>query len=123
MMKIAKPPRPEVLEEVRYRKEHKEELRAEAKRKLVERRKGRLQLMDKAAKVAVEKYPHGTFNGELGDSLRAACAVGYMQAEKDLLPIITAARKVFESWKAGEAWMLYTNMEELGNLLKDKRND
>ena len=40
--------------------------------------------MDKATKVAVEKYPHGTFNGELGDSLRAACAVGYMQAEKDL---------------------------------------
>lgn len=40
--------------------------------------------MDKATKVAVEKYPHGTFDGELGDSLRAACAVGYMQAEKDL---------------------------------------
>ena len=40
--------------------------------------------MDKATKVAVEKYPHGTFGGELGDSLRAACAVGYMQAEKDL---------------------------------------
>ena len=40
--------------------------------------------MDKVTKVAVEKYPHGTFDGELGDSLRAACAVGYMQAEKDL---------------------------------------
>ena len=40
--------------------------------------------MDKASKVAVEKYPHGTFDGEIGDSLRAACAVGYMQAEKDL---------------------------------------
>lgn len=40
--------------------------------------------MDKATKVAVEKYPHGTFDGPLGDSLRAACAVGYMQAEKDL---------------------------------------
>lgn len=40
--------------------------------------------MDKAAKVAVEKYPHGTFDGEIGDSLRAACAVGYMQAEKDM---------------------------------------
>ncbi len=39
--------------------------------------------MDKATKVAVEKYPHGTFDGEIGDSLRAACAVGYMQAEKD----------------------------------------
>ena len=40
--------------------------------------------MDKATKVAVEKYPHGTFDGEIGDSLRAACAVGYMQAERDL---------------------------------------
>lgn len=40
--------------------------------------------MDKATKVAVEKYTHGTFDGELGDSLRAACAVGYMQAQKDL---------------------------------------
>lgn len=40
--------------------------------------------MDKATKIAVEKYPHGTFDGEIGDSLRAACAVGYMQAEKDL---------------------------------------
>lgn len=40
--------------------------------------------MDKATKIAVEKYPHGTFDGELGDSLRAACAVGYMQAKKDL---------------------------------------
>lgn len=40
--------------------------------------------MDKATKVAGEKYPHGKFDGELGDSLRAACAVGYMQAEKDL---------------------------------------
>lgn len=40
--------------------------------------------MDKATKVAVEKYPHGTFDGEIGDSLRAACAVGYMQAQKDL---------------------------------------
>ena len=40
--------------------------------------------MDKATKIAIEKYPHGTFDGELGDSLRAACAIGYMQAEKDL---------------------------------------
>lgn len=40
--------------------------------------------MDRATKVSVEKYPHGTFDGEVGDSLRAACAVGYMQAEKDL---------------------------------------
>lgn len=40
--------------------------------------------MDKATKVAAEKYPHGKFDGEVGDSLRAACAVGYMQAQKDL---------------------------------------
>ena len=40
--------------------------------------------MDKATKVAVEKYPRGIFDGELGDSLRAACAVGYLHAEKDL---------------------------------------
>ena len=85
IMKIAKPPRPDVLEEARYRKEHREELRAEAKRILAERRKRRLQLMDKATKVAVEKYPHGTFDGEIGDSLRAACAVGYMQAQKDTI--------------------------------------
>ena len=44
LIKIAKPPRPEDLEEARYRKEHKEELRAEAKRKLAERRKKRLGL-------------------------------------------------------------------------------
>ena len=46
IMKIAKPPRPEDLEEARYRKEHKEELMAEAKRKLAERRKNRLGLME-----------------------------------------------------------------------------
>lgn len=40
--------------------------------------------MTKAEQTAVEKYPHGTFDGEIGDSLRAACIVGYMQAEKDL---------------------------------------
>lgn len=40
--------------------------------------------MTKAEQTAVKKYPHGIFDGELGDSLRAACAVGYMQAEKDL---------------------------------------
>jgi hypothetical protein len=41
-------------------------------------------IMDKATKVAVEKYPHGKFDGELGDAMRAACAIGYMQAERDL---------------------------------------
>ena len=40
--------------------------------------------MTKAEQTAVEKYPHGTFDGEIGDSLRAACAIGYMQAQKDL---------------------------------------
>lgn len=44
ILKIAKPPRPQDVEEARYRKEHKEELRAEAKRKLEERRKKRLGL-------------------------------------------------------------------------------
>ena len=51
IMKIAKPPRPEDLEEAHYRKEHKEELMAEAKRKLAERRESRLQLTDKAIKT------------------------------------------------------------------------
>lgn len=37
-----------------------------------------------AIKVAVKKYPHGMFDGEIGDSLRAACAVGYMQAVQDI---------------------------------------
>ena len=40
--------------------------------------------MDKAIQVAVEKFPHGLFDGEVGDSMRAACAIGYMQAERDL---------------------------------------
>lgn len=44
IIKIAKPPRPEDLEEARYRKEHKEELRADAKKKLAEHRKKRLGL-------------------------------------------------------------------------------
>ena len=54
--------------------------------------------MDKATKVAVEKYPHGTFDGEIGDSLRAACVVGYMQAEKDLaltLEDVSEIRNIF----------------------------
>ena len=44
IMKNAKPPRPQDVEDARYRKEHREELRAEAKRKLAERRKKRLGL-------------------------------------------------------------------------------
>lgn len=57
--------------------------------------------MDKAAKVAVEKYPHGTFDGELGDSLRAACAVGYMQAEKDLALTWEDVAKIITIYEAG----------------------
>ena len=41
--------------------------------------------MTRAEQAAVEKYPHGTFDGELGDSLRAACAVGYHKAEKETI--------------------------------------
>ena len=51
--------------------------------------------MDKATKVAVEKYPHVTFDGEIGDSLRAACAVGYMQAQKDLALTKEDVRAIF----------------------------
>ena len=40
--------------------------------------------MTKAKQTAVEKYPYGLFEGKVGDFMRAACAVGYMQAEKDL---------------------------------------
>ena len=40
--------------------------------------------MTKAEKFAVKIYPHGVFQGEEGDSLRAACMLGYGQAEKDL---------------------------------------
>lgn len=39
--------------------------------------------MDRATKVAVEKYPLETYQ-EIGDSLRVACIIGYLQAEKDL---------------------------------------
>ena len=54
--------------------------------------------MDKATKVAVERYPHGIFDGELGDSLRAACAVGYMQAEKDLALTKDDVKSLIEIW-------------------------
>ena len=59
--------------------------------------------MDKATKVAVEKYPHGTFDGELGDSLRAACAVGYMQAQKDV-------------WKRIEKYLSKRNATDLATV-------
>lgn len=44
LIKIARPPRQLDVEQARYRKEHKEELRAEAKKKLEEHRKKRLGL-------------------------------------------------------------------------------
>ena len=40
--------------------------------------------MTKAEKRAVEAYPHDVFQGEIGDSLRAAYMLGYTHAEKDL---------------------------------------
>ena len=42
LIKIAKPPRQQDVEQVRYRKEHRDELMAEAKKKLEEHRKKRL---------------------------------------------------------------------------------
>lgn len=38
----------------------------------------------RAEEIALEKYPHNVYGGTLGDSLRAACMVGYHQAEKDM---------------------------------------
>lgn len=40
--------------------------------------------MYRATKVAVEKYSYGIYQGEIGDSLRAACITGYLKAEEDL---------------------------------------
>lgn len=40
--------------------------------------------MDRAAKVALKMYPLDKFDGEIGDSMRAACFVGYAQAMYDL---------------------------------------
>ena len=63
--------------------------------------------MDRATKVAVEKYHHGTFDGELGDSLRAACAIGYRQAEKDLaltLEDVKAIVTIADSMLTHTAW-------------------
>lgn len=53
--------------------------------------------MNKAEKIAVEKYPHGTFDGELEDSLRAACMcmVGYNEGKKDTIAKI---REQIERW-------------------------
>ena len=44
----------------------------------------KIKKMSKAEEVAINKYPHNVYGGTLGDSLRAACMVGYHQAEKDL---------------------------------------
>ena len=63
--------------------------------------------MTKAEKVAVKIYPHGVFQGEEGDSLRAACMLGYGQAEKDLaltwedIKLITT---IADDMLTGTAW-------------------
>ena len=59
--------------------------------------------MDRATKVAVEKYPRGTFDGEIGDSLRAACTVGYMQAQKDLELTADEIRLIFNEVRFKQA--------------------
>ena len=40
--------------------------------------------MDRAARVALKMFPLDNFDGDIGDSLRAACTVGYIQAMHDL---------------------------------------
>lgn len=39
--------------------------------------------MTPAEQFAVNTYPHDTFPGEFGDSLRAACAVGFVAGQKE----------------------------------------
>jgi len=39
----------------------------------------------RAEEIALEKYPHNAYGGTLGDSLRAACMVGYHQGKKDTI--------------------------------------
>ena len=56
--------------------------------------------MTKAEKVAVTSYPHGVFQGEEGDSLRAACMLGYGQAEKDLALTWEDMRAIYEIFDA-----------------------
>lgn len=52
--------------------------------------------MTRAEQAVIEKYyPHGTFDGELGDSLRAACIVGYAQAELDLVLTAEDVKAIF----------------------------
>ena len=47
--------------------------------------------MNKAEQTALEMYPHKVFDNivgcEVGDSLRAACIVGYHQAEKNTIEL------------------------------------
>lgn len=40
--------------------------------------------MTRAEQAAVERFPHGKYDGEQGDALRYACIAGYHKAEKDL---------------------------------------
>ena len=39
----------------------------------------------RAEEITLEKYPHDVYGGTLGDSLRAACMVGYHQGKKDTI--------------------------------------
>lgn len=76
----------------------------------------------RAKQAALKLYPV-LFSERIGrdhtmEVRRVACEHGYMAAEEDIRPLIDAARKVFESWKAGEGWMLYHAIKELDNILK-----
>lgn len=44
--------------------------------------------MTQAEQAAVERFPHGKYDGEQGDALRYACIAGYNKAEKDTIAII-----------------------------------
>ena len=79
--------------------------------------------MDKSIQVAVKKYPHGTFDGEIGDSLRAACAVGYMQAKKDLALTgedIRNISKILHQLEA-EDWCLELIFDEAARIFNEQR--
>lgn len=45
--------------------------------------------MNKAQKLAVEKFPHNKFPGEMGDSLRFAFVVGYIAALGAVADVLT----------------------------------
>ena len=89
--------------------------------------------MDKAEKAALEKYPHEVFDNivgsSVGDSLRAACMVGYHQAEKDMqiIPAEEAYTKGFNdglkerlTWEDAQLLHIITEkyMRELDNRIE-----